>query len=112
MQVPTDSAVLMVLGDQPAVEPVVINALLEIYRSRNEAIVQPVYQEGRGHPVLFAPALRSELENVTGDQGARKVLALHPGRIHEVFLPRPRPHDLDTPADLERLSESWNANAY
>jgi molybdenum cofactor cytidylyltransferase len=40
-------------------------------------VVMPRYQGQQGHPVGFAPSCREALLRLTGDQGARAVVAQH-----------------------------------
>lgn len=67
--------------------------------NRDAAPVRAVDTDGRpGHPVGFPARLLPLLRGVTGDQGARAVLAAHPPR--PVPLPGHRATcDLDTPED-------------
>ena len=49
-----------------------------------------------GHPVIFPGSLLADFATLTGDEGARTILRLHP----PLLLPLPREHattDLDTP---------------
>ena len=69
------------------------------------AVVYAQYRGRRGHPVGFAAELYSELVLLTGDDGARRVVARYPAFGQEV------PDvgvlmDVDTPADLVALRES------
>ena len=63
----------------------------------------PRYQDGPGNPVLFDRAIFPELLALTGDQGARPVIARDPERVEWVHLARPMPADVDTPADYEKI---------
>jgi molybdenum cofactor cytidylyltransferase len=49
------------------------------------AIVLPVYQGKRGHPVIFSSAVYDELLAAPLDQGARSVVWAHAGEIAEVI---------------------------
>lgn len=97
-------AVVFLLGDQPLVEPAVIERLIAAFCERRAPIVQPRYPEGRGNPVLIARALFPELERLTGDTGARPLLERYGGEVHLVDVrAHRRPADLDTWEDYERL---------
>jgi molybdenum cofactor cytidylyltransferase len=97
-------AVVFLLGDQPLVDPKVIELLLAAYRNQPSAIVQPRYHEGRGNPVLIARPLFPELLKLIGDTGARPLLNQYPDQISLVDVPEfHRPEDLDTWEDYERL---------
>jgi CTP:molybdopterin cytidylyltransferase MocA len=54
--------------------------------------------------VLFSAVLFDELRAVTGDQGARGVVAADPGRVAEVAVNAPMPADVDTWADYQSLA--------
>jgi molybdenum cofactor cytidylyltransferase len=101
---PEVAAALVMLGDQPFVTPVILGRIIAEWRSSRAAIVAPVYAGQRGNPVLFARALFPELLAISGDQGARGVLAADPSRIRPVPFDDDRPlADIDTPEDYARL---------
>lgn len=95
--------VLIALGDQPALDPAIIPALLAGHRAGGRPIVAPRYQDGPGNPVLFDRAIFPELQALTGDRGARPVIARDPNRVEWVRFERPMPPDVDTPADYEKI---------
>jgi molybdenum cofactor cytidylyltransferase len=95
--------VLIALGDQPALAPTIIPALLAAHRSSRRPIVAPRYQDGPGNPVLFDRAIFPELLALEGDQGARPVIARDTARVAWVALDLPMPQDVDTPADYEKI---------
>ena len=96
-------AVVFLLGDQPTVTAAIIDAVIEAYRVRPAAIVQPEYRGTPGHPVLFSRALFSELQAVAGDAGGREVLRRHLGVRAVVKLDCEAPGDVDTAADYAKL---------
>ncbi|MFW5709003.1 MAG: selenium cofactor biosynthesis protein YqeC, partial [Chloroflexota bacterium] len=49
---PHIAAALIVLGDQPRIQPKVIYQILSSYAEGNDAIVAPSFQMHRGHPIL------------------------------------------------------------
>ncbi len=68
---------LVLRADMPLVEPrTVLRVAQELPR---HAVVYPQYQGRRGHPVGFSSELVSELVRLTGDEGARRVVARYPG---------------------------------
>lgn len=88
---------LIALADMPAILPSTIatvrDALLQ-----GHAAAAPRYRGQRGHPVGFGRACRDDLLALTGDSGARGVLAAHTPLLLDVddagcVL------DIDTPAD-------------
>lgn len=101
-------AVVFLLGDQPLVEPAVVEQLIAAFCERRAPIVQPRYAEGRGNPVLIARALFPELERLTGDTGARPLLERHASEVYLVDVrAHRRPADLDTWEDYERLQAEF-----
>jgi molybdenum cofactor cytidylyltransferase len=103
---PIEAAVFM-LCDQPFASSQIINEIVKAYTSTGKPIVASQYREALGVPALFSRPLFSELTALSGDQGAKKVIAQH---IHEVFgIAFPGGAiDIDTPKDYEQLLGSGN----
>lgn len=105
---PAAEAALFLLGDQPQVSPPVIDAVIGAFRASGGPIVVPVYGGRPGNPVLFGRALYAELDRITGDQGARRVVAAHPAET--ILVPvdaATPPGDVDTEADYAALIAAW-----
>jgi molybdenum cofactor cytidylyltransferase len=100
---PWTAAALVVLGDQPMTPPRVMVALLAAQRERGRAIAAPSYRGTRGTPVLFTADVFPELRALTGDAGARVVVAARPERVEVVEFDIAMPADVDTPEDFARL---------
>jgi len=100
---PETEAAIIALGDQPRVPPDVVPALLATWRRAGRPIVAPVYKGVQGTPVLFAAEVLPELTALTGDAGARGVVAARPERVTRVTFDRDMPPDVDTPEDFARL---------
>ena len=96
-------AVIVALGDQPRIPPDVVPALLATWRRTGKPIVAPVYRDLQGTPVLFAAEVVPELAALTGDAGARGVVAARSERVARVAFDREIPPDVDTPEDFARL---------
>ena len=104
---PEIEAVVVALGDQPGVGAAIVNRLVERYLADRPPIVAPVYRGGvRGNPVLFDRSLLDELRAVTGDEGARAVIARDPARVALVEIDTEMPRDIDRPDDLENAGPS------
>jgi len=91
-------AIVMALVDHPLIDTDTVNSILAAFEETGRPIVLPVHGERRGHPVLFAARLMSELLAAPADQGARAVVRAHAQEILEV--PSPAPGilaDIDTP---------------
>ncbi len=90
-------AVVVALGDQPFIEPQVIDGLVAVRRAQGAVIAMAGYGGNRGHPVLFGHEMFPELHDITGDQGGREVIRQHRNEV--VVVPaRPAhvPLDVDT----------------
>jgi len=83
--IPADfEAVLVFPGDQPFIEPEVINLIIKSYRETRNGIIVPVYGKKRGHPVLIDRRYRHEIDTLEESQGLRALLKLHPEDVLEV----------------------------
>jgi len=68
-------------------------------------MVAPVYQGQRGHPVGFSARWQQPLQELSGDKGARNLLADYPGEL-ELLTTEDAGilKDIDHPQDLIRFS--------
>jgi len=104
-------AVLVVLGDQPAVRGELIAGMVHAMRTAGRPIVVPVHQGRRGHPILFSARYRQEVLTSHDGVGLRGMLLRHPEDVLELDVPSDWVlADMDWPEDyrreLERLKES------
>ena len=97
---PDASGWIVLPGDMPLVQP---ETLLAVARQlAHHPIVYAQHKGRRGHPVGFAAELYSELATLSGDEGARRLVARYPALGLEVDDPGVLV-DIDTEADLESL---------
>ena len=97
---------LIFLGDMPAVEIPVIHALLTAFTGP-AAICVPVHRGQRGNPVLWGSSYFAEMMSLTGDVGAKPLMARHANHLIEVEVATDSIfEDVDSPADLARLNQS------
>jgi molybdenum cofactor cytidylyltransferase len=104
-------AVVILLGDQPGVEPALIDALIACWRETAAAVVAPRYRDGPGNPVLFDRRVLPELTTLTGDIGARDIIRAHRRSGDLVILPvdHPAPPDVDTEEDYAALIAAFSS---
>jgi molybdenum cofactor cytidylyltransferase len=88
---------VVLLADQPGVEPAVIRAVAAAVGGSVEA-ARARYEDGPGHPVALARSVWPRAAAVTGDRGARDLLA--DLVLVEVEVPGSVPVDVDAPSDL------------
>jgi CTP:molybdopterin cytidylyltransferase MocA len=97
-------AVVVVLGDQPLVPGEAVARLVEAWRSGAGPAVTAAYGGRPGHPKLFDRGLLPELLRLTGDTGARDLLATIGDDVHRVEVgDLGSDADIDVEADLERV---------
>jgi molybdenum cofactor cytidylyltransferase len=103
---PQCSAAIVLLGDQPFVSAAILRALIDAWQGGGACIVAPSYRGQRGNPVLFERALFPELQQISGDQGARELLQRRRADVRLVEIDDDRPLiDIDTPEDYARASQ-------
>ncbi|HET6872288.1 MAG TPA: nucleotidyltransferase family protein [Sporolactobacillaceae bacterium] len=95
------SAVIIVLGDQPGIDPNVIRQIREAYQTSQSLIIQANYWDGPSHPILFDRHFFGELLQVDGDQGAREIVKRYRSKRRFVSCYQNQPKDLDTLDDYE-----------
>jgi molybdenum cofactor cytidylyltransferase len=66
---------LILPADLPLIHPRTLRAVAEALQQH--AVVVPRYEGQQGHPVGFAPSCRQALLQLSGDHGARAVVAQH-----------------------------------
>jgi molybdenum cofactor cytidylyltransferase len=97
---PLARAWLVALADMPWVRPESVARVADAMRS-GTAIAAPSWRGARGHPVGFAAPFFSELSALSGDEGAKTILARHAVTL----IPTDDPgvlRDVDVPLDLVR----------
>jgi molybdenum cofactor cytidylyltransferase len=97
-------AAIVALGDQPLVDRRVVTQLVERWRATLARAIQPRYDDGPGHPVLFDATLFPTLCALEGDVGARAVLDSLGDELGVVAIEGPRPIDVDTLETLRAVA--------
>jgi len=97
---------LILLGDMPEVESSVLTALVAAFTGESTICV-PVRHGRRGNPVLWGSAHFAEMMQLTGDSGAKPLMARHETHLIEVEVATGSIfEDVDAPEDLARLKRS------
>lgn len=110
---PRAVAAAVLLGDQPGVDARLIDRVVRHFLETGAAVARPSFATvggGRrpGHPVILARRVWSQVARLTGDQGARRLIADHPEWLSELALAEAPPPDVDTPEDYERLVRTFS----
>jgi molybdenum cofactor cytidylyltransferase len=94
----TEAAVVL-LADQPGITDAEVRALIDAFRDSRSRIVRIVYDDGPG-PALLSREIHAEAGHLSGDVGARELIASHPEWVEEVRVPFSAPRDVDRRSDL------------
>ena len=98
------SAVLVVLGDQPMVEPETIDQLIFAYWRGEGDIIAPSYRGKRGNPVVIGRKYFEQLLKLPPGVAPRELLKRYPDSLYLVEVQDQSVLlDLDSPAQYERL---------
>ncbi|MBI2266731.1 MAG: nucleotidyltransferase family protein [Armatimonadetes bacterium] len=97
-------ALLVALGDQPLIGPEIPDRLISRWRETGKGILYPTYRRRKGHPVLFSSRFYPALRTLSGDVGAKALLAKHrrdalgvPVKCEGILV------DMDVEADLSHV---------
>jgi molybdenum cofactor cytidylyltransferase len=99
---PHQRRVMILVCDQPKLDASVLRDLLTTHTAKEGLITASRYRSTKGVPAIFSRELFPELLELTGDQGARRIVQLHLEEVASVDFPGGE-FDLDTPQDLARL---------
>jgi molybdenum cofactor cytidylyltransferase len=82
-------AVLVFPGDQPLIEPGVINKIISTFRQTKKGIIIPVYRKKRGHPILISSKYRNNINSLRDKEGLRAIASKFPQDVFEVSTRSP-----------------------
>jgi molybdenum cofactor cytidylyltransferase len=96
---------LIALADMPFIHPHTIAQVVGALRG-GAPLAAPVFQGRRGHPVGFARRFAPSLLALSGDTGARRVIAQHEAELTQVLCDDPGVlRDVDAATDIaQRLA--------
>lgn len=105
---PEAEGVIVCLGDMPRVSAAVIDRLIAAFNPlEGRAICVPTWQGKRGNPVLLARRFLPEMQAISGDIGAKALIADYPEAVAEVPMPDDGVLlDIDTPDALTALKST------
>jgi molybdenum cofactor cytidylyltransferase len=99
-------AIMILLGDQPGVDPETIDRVADEWRRGDGQIALASYQGREGHPMLFARPLFDKLVGLHGDKAAWKLVDANPDMVRVIPFDRPFPEDINTVEDFRRTAEN------
>lgn len=105
---PNAEGVIVCLGDMPRVSAAVIDRLIAAFNPlEGRAICLPTWQGKRGNPVLLARRFLPEIQAISGDIGAKALIADYPEAVAEVPMADDGVLlDIDTPDALTALKSA------
>lgn len=102
--------ILVVLGDQPALESNLIDDMVQAFRASGTAIVVPSHEGRHGHPLLFSARFLDEVLTQYDRVGLRGLLQTHPDNVMELSVGRSGVlADIDVPEDYQRELADFTA---
>jgi molybdenum cofactor cytidylyltransferase len=104
--VPEDAdGAIVCLGDMPQVDSTLIDRLIGAFDpERGALVVAPTIEGRRGNPVVWARRFFPDLMTVTGDTGARHLIASYPEAVAEVPVAGDAAlTDVDTPESFSAV---------
>jgi molybdenum cofactor cytidylyltransferase len=100
-------AVMLLLGDMPGVGAPLIDRVRAAWERERPWGAVTQYEDGLGHPFVFAAEAFAALRKLHGDKAVWKLVEGLPGRVRAIPVPGRLPADVDTWDDYERvLSEA------
>jgi molybdenum cofactor cytidylyltransferase len=68
---------MIALGDQPFLDCIIINSIINAFISGEKGIVVPYHESRSGHPVIFSSRYREEILSLRGDVGGKEIIDAH-----------------------------------
>lgn len=98
----TSDAIIIVVCDQPFITGELLQQMIAAKESSGKGIVGCSYDNTIGTPVLFDKKYFPALQQLNGQQGAKRLLQQFPDDVATIPFPLGN-IDIDTPEDYERL---------
>ncbi|WP_328596012.1 nucleotidyltransferase family protein [Aureimonas psammosilenae] len=90
--------VLVMLADQPMLTSFHLGSLMDAFSPTGHGSIVAATDNGkRFNPVIISSIYRAQIVRLTGDLGARSVVAAHPEAVREIEIGRAASLDVDTP---------------
>jgi molybdenum cofactor cytidylyltransferase len=103
---------MVLLGDMPEISPSLIDRMIAAFSPTDGRSICVAAHEGkRGNPVLWARRFFADIEALSGDVGARELIAAHEDLVCDVDADGAALRDIDTPDALAALRAGAEAPA-
>ncbi len=97
----------VLLGDQPFINPNIINQLIKVFHKGTKEIIVPYYQAKDGNPVLFDIAWKEDFMRISGDMGGRLLIKIYPDKVRRIEM-----KDNAVLFDIDREEDYIKARTY
>jgi len=107
---PNLDGAIVALGDMPEIQAAHIDRMISAFEPKeHRSIIVPVFEGTRGNPVLWSSELFPAMSKLSGDAGARSIIAENADSVVELDLGTAAVHvDLDTPEALAAARKRHN----
>ncbi|WP_158969022.1 nucleotidyltransferase family protein [Paraglaciecola sp. L3A3] len=95
----SNSHIFIILADQIAISTEIVNKMLLTSTVHPSKIVAAQYSQQLGVPAIFPAQYLNQLQNLTGDKGARNIIQQNIQNVVSLSIPEAA-YDIDTPEDL------------
>lgn len=95
-------AVIFLVCDQPHISANLLKELIDAHEVGGKTIVASAYADTVGIPALFHKSFFETLQQLKGDEGAKRIIMQNPESVAVVDFPR-GDIDIDTAADYQAL---------
>lgn len=102
---PAMQQVIILVSDQPFLTCDLLRNMLQVQQVTRKGIVAAAYAGIQGTPVLFTKDYFDQLQQLTGDKGAKRILQTNIGDVAVVDFPE-GVRDIDTPEDYIKYCTS------
>jgi molybdenum cofactor cytidylyltransferase len=104
---PESDAIMIYLADQPLLEPVDVDRIIEglaAAKAESKMIVVPFFKGERGNPVILHASLRDSILGIVGDVGCKGVIKQYPEKVYGIEMENDHVvRDVDDAQAYERL---------
>jgi molybdenum cofactor cytidylyltransferase len=100
---PKCEAIIIILGDQPAIRPEIIDHVASEWRRSEGGLAVSSYRGKLGHPMVFPSSMFDQLMSLHGDKAAWRLIDANKPSIQKITFDLAAPHDINTREDFERL---------
>lgn len=104
-QDPAMQQLIILVSDQPFLTCDLLRDMLQVQQETRKGIIAAGYAGIQGTPVLFTKDYFDQLQQLTGDKGAKRILQTNIGDVAVVDFPEGE-RDIDTPEDYIKYCTS------